>query len=123
HAAPTSAMLICTPAACSRAVEALAAYCTRFLRVMNLRRVMGQRLLQCSQGQALIETAPQMPAANPSRKDIHEHRQVHKLLQESNIGDITYPHLIGTDYLQMLHQIGRARKGMRTVRCHHLAFG
>ncbi len=34
------------------------------IRVVNLRRVMGQRLLQCPQGQALIQTAPQMPAAN-----------------------------------------------------------
>ena len=84
---------------------------------------MAQRLLQCPQGQALIETAPQMPAANTPRKDIHQHRQVHKLLQESNRGEITHPQLIWTHNLQMLHQIRIARKGMGTVGGRDASFG
>ena len=59
-----------------------------------------------------------MPAANATRKDIHEHSQVHKLLQESNIRDIAHPHLIGTDHLHMLHQIRIARKGMSALGGH-----
>src|SRR6266849_2758782 len=56
-----------------------------------------------------------MPAANTPCKDIHEHGQVHKLLQESNRRDITDPDLIWTDNLQMLYQIRIARKGMSAV--------
>src|SRR5438093_13594634 len=64
-----------------------------------------------------------MPAANASRKDIHEHSQVDKLFQKSNIGDITHPQLIWTDNLQMLHQIRITRKGMGTVSGRDASFG
>jgi hypothetical protein len=77
--------------------------------------MMSQRLLERLQGEALIETAPQMPAANAPREDIHEHRQVHKLHPQPNIRDITDPDLFRTHNLEMLDQVRIAWEAMLAV--------
>jgi hypothetical protein len=60
---------------------------------MDLRRLLGQGVLQGLQGQALIETAPQVPAADAAREDIHDDRQLHKLLTQADRGAIRDPDL------------------------------
>ena len=70
---------------------------------MNLRCMVGQCPLQGTQGQALIETAPQVPAANAAREDIQQYRQLDKLRTQPNVRDIRHPDLFWTHDLQLLH--------------------
>jgi hypothetical protein len=53
--------------------------CTRFFRVLDLWHMAHQGAIQCLQRQTLIHTAPQVPAADTTCEDIHEHSLLHTL--------------------------------------------
>src|SRR6266699_1137989 len=45
------------------------------------------------QGQRLIEATSQVPPSDAAREDIHDDGQVHKLLTQSDGGDVAHPDL------------------------------
>lgn len=58
-----------------------------------------------------------MPASDAAREDIQDHRQVHELLAQPDVGDVAYPDLLGTHDFQLLNQVRITRKPMLAVRC------
>ncbi len=69
------------------------------------------------EGQAVIETASQIPAMNAARTDIHQHRQIDTFHTQLKIGDVRHPDLYGPHDLQLLDQVRVAWEIVLTVSC------
>lgn len=57
-----------------------------------------------------------MPAANPAREQVHEHRQIHVFVRQMDIRDVTHPDLVRSDNGQVLEPIRIPWKFMLTLR-------
>jgi hypothetical protein len=79
--------------------------------------MLGQRPLQSGQSQNVIQAATQVPSANATGEDVHDHGQVDKVMAEANVGDVRYPYLFGPHDLQVLDQVRIAGKVVLTVGC------
>jgi len=82
---------------------------------MDLRQPQGQRLLQGREGEAVIEIAAQVPAAEAACEHIHEHGQVDELGAQPDVGDVSHPNLIRPHNLQVCNEGGVAWEVMVAV--------
>src|SRR5438034_10338131 len=73
-------------------------------------------LLQSSLRQNTVQSPIQRPAHNASRINIEDHRQINKLLSQTNIGDIGHPKLVDSAQLHPPRQIRIDRILMATFR-------
>jgi len=65
---------------------------------------------QSCQCQLRVKCAAQTPAPDRSRKDIYDDGQVHVLLVQANVGDITDPYLIWACDIQLFDQVGEVQQ-------------
>lgn len=80
-----------------------------------------QPTLQGHQGQAGIQQAAQVPAADGAGEHIHHDGQVDVALPKANVGDIAHPHLIRVTDRQPRHQVRVAPKAMPSVGYTHFS--
>ena len=67
-----------------------------------------QRHVQGIQGELQVDGAAQAPPPDGSGEHIQDDGQVHKIVMQPDVGDVTDPHLVGMGDFQVFDQVGVA---------------
>ena len=78
-----------------------------------------QRHLEGFQSQGCVDVTGECPPDDFAAEGIQNHRQVHEVLQESNVGDIGSPELIRTHRNDVLCEVGEDMVSVFRVRRGH----